>query len=504
MSAQVTRPEPDPKGHVLIVGAGFAGIGLAIRLLLEGIESFTIVEATGDVGGVWRDNTYPGAACDVMSHLYSFSFEPWPGWTRQYARQREIHEYLRRCFEKHGLRRFTRFHAKVVEARFDASRGVWEATLDDGQRLHARVLVSGVGTFGRPQIPEIPGLDSFPGPTLHSAHWDHAATLAGKRVAVVGTGASAIQVVPELAGVASQLTVFQRTPAWIPEKPDRAIGPLERALYELVPATQRLHRDKIYWANELLGATAFIHAPRLRRLGERMALRNLKKHIKDPALRAKLTPAYEMGCKRVLPSNTFYPALARPDVELVAEGLASVRGRTLVGAEGTARDVDAVVFCTGFQIVDEPAPFSLLGLDGADLRARWATEARAYLGTTVPGFPNLFIITGPNTGLGHNSMVFMMEAQFEYILDAIRTMRARRLRWVDVREDALSEFVIEMERRAAGTTWRSGCKSWYLNRAGRSVGLWPGYTFEYQRRTRRFDVECYDTAPDLALTPSRG
>lgn len=498
MSANVTRPEPDPREHVLIVGAGFAGIGLAIRLLQEGIQGFTIVEATGDVGGVWRDNTYPGAACDVMSHLYSFSFEPWPGWTRQFARQREIYEYLRRCFDKYGLRRFTRFNARVVSAAFDEPSGTWEARLEDGGALRARVVVSGVGTFGRPQVPEIPGLDTFPGPTLHSAHWDHAAPLAGKRVAVVGTGASAIQVVPELAGVASRLTVFQRTPAWIPEKPDRAIGPLERALYELVPAAQRLHREKIYWVNELVGATAFIHAPRLRRLGERVALRNLRKHVKDPALREKLTPKYEMGCKRVLPSNTFYPALARPDVELVAEGLASVRGSTLVGSAGTARDVDAVVFCTGFQIVDEPAPFALLGLNGADLRARWAEEARAYLGTTVPGFPNLFIITGPNTGLGHNSMVFMMEAQFAYILDALRAMRARGLRWVDVREDALADFVDEMDRRAMGTTWRSGCKSWYLNRAGKSVGLWPGYTFEYQRRTARFDIARYRTAPEGA------
>lgn len=504
MIARAQRTEVDPRSQILIVGAGFAGIGLAIRLLQEGIEDFTIVEASGEVGGVWRDNTYPGAACDVMSHLYSFSFAPWPGWTRQYAPQREILEYLRRCFEQHGLRRFTRFHAKVVGARFDEAAGLWEASLDDGQTLRARVVVSGVGTFGRPQIPAIPGLDGFPGPTIHSAHWDHRAPLAGRRVAVVGTGASAIQIVPELAGRASQLTVFQRTPAWIPEKPDRAIGPLERALYELVPAAQRLHRDKIYWTNELLGATAFIKSPGLRRLAERMALRNLRRHIKDPALREKLTPRYEMGCKRVLPSNTFYPALARPDVELVAEGLAEVRGRTLVGSGGTEREVDAIVFCTGFQIVDQPAPFALVGLDGADLRARWEEEARAYLGTTVPGFPNLFIITGPNTGLGHTSMVFMMEAQFAYILDAIRTMRARGLRWVDVREDALADFTEEMERRAQGTTWRSGCKSWYLNRAGRSVGLWPGYTFEFQRRTARFDVERYRTAAEPAVTPSRG
>ncbi|MEZ4392700.1 MAG: NAD(P)/FAD-dependent oxidoreductase [Polyangiales bacterium] len=488
--------EADPSRHVLIVGAGFAGIGMAIRLLEEGVETFTIVEASDDVGGVWRDNTYPGAACDVMSHLYSFSFEPWSGWTRQFARQGEIRRYLRRCFEKHGLGRFTRFETRVTRGEYDAERGIWTAHTEGGEAIEARVVVSGVGTFGRPQIPEIPGLAGFDGPVMHSAKWDHAARLEGKRVAVVGTGASAVQVVPELAKVASRLTVFQRTPAWVPMKPDRDIGPLERALYELVPAAQRAQRSRIYWTNELLDATAFIHAPRLRRLGERLALRNLRKHIADPALREKLTPRYEMGCKRVLPSNQFYPALALPHVELVAEGLAEVRGNTLVGEQGAAREVDAVVFCTGFQVVDQPAPFALLGRDGVDLRARWAREARAYLGTTVPGFPNLFILTGPNTGLGHSSMVFMMEAQFEYVLGALRCLRDRGLRAVEVREDALAGFVDEMERRAGGTTWRSGCKSWYLNRDGKSVGLWPGYTFEYRRRTARFDVEHYRTDPD--------
>lgn len=491
MNAPIERRPVDPSQHVLIVGAGFAGIGLAIRLLRAGIETFTLVEAEGDVGGVWRDNSYPGAACDVMSHLYSFSFEPWPGWTRQFARRDEIQHYLRRCFEKHRLRRFTRFETKLVRGEWDEARGLWIAHTEGGERIEARVMVSGVGTFGRPQIPEIKGLEGFSGPVMHSARWDHSARLDGRRVAVVGTGASAVQVVPELAAIASKLTVFQRTPAWIPMKPDRDIGPIERALYAHLPAAQRLQRERIYWTNELLGATAFIHAPRMRRLGERLALKHMRSHISDPALREKLTPRYEMGCKRVLPSNTFYPTLALPHVELVAEGLAELRGDTLLGDQGTAREVDAVVFCTGFQIVDQPAPFALYGRDGQDLRTRWEREARAYLGTTVPGFPNLFIITGPNTGLGHNSMVFMMEAQFEYVIDALKCLRHKGLRDVDVREDALAAFVDEMERRARGTTWRSGCKSWYLNRDGKSVGLWPGYTFEYRRRTARFDVENY-------------
>lgn len=495
--------EAEARRHVLIVGAGFAGIGLALRLLREGVDTFTIVEATGDVGGVWRDNTYPGAACDVASHLYSLRDAPWHGWTRQFAPGREIHEYLRRVFDERGLRRYTRFRTRVVQARFDEARGLWRATTDGGETLEARVLVSCVGTFGRPQLPDVPGLETFTGPKLHSAHWDHAVDLAGRRVAVVGTGASAVQVVPKLARVASKLTLFQRTPAWVPPKPDRAIGPLERALYERVPAALRAHREMIYWQNELLGATAFVHAPAMRRVAEALCLRHMKKFIADPALRDKLTPRYEMGCKRVLPSNEFYPALARPNVELVAEALASARGDTLVGAGGAERAVDAVVFCTGFQIVDQPAPFSVIGRDGVDLRDAWADEARAYLGTTVPGYPNLFLVTGPNTGLGHNSMIYMMEAQFEYIVDALRTLRARRLRYADLRREVLADFADEMERRALGTTWRSGCKSWYLNRNGRSVGLWPGYTFEFQRRTRRFDVECYEVAAEAIEREAR-
>lgn len=492
--APVTASDPANAHDVLIVGAGFAGIGLAIKLLAEGRSDFVIVEAADDVGGVWRDNVYPGAACDVMSHLYSFSFEPNPKWTRQFAPQREILEYLRWCTEKHQLRRFMRFGARIQRAVFDEKAGCWEAFAEDGRTFRARVLVSGVGNFGRPQLPQISGLETFGGRTLHSAQWDPTVSLDGQRVASIGTGASAIQIVPQLAKTARSLHVFQRTPAWIPPKPDRAIGRLERAVYERVPAAQQAHRQLIYWRNEALGASAFLHAPKIRRLAEHMARTNLRDAISDPVLRDKLTPRYEIGCKRALPSNEFYPALARPNVELVSEALAEVRGNEVIGQDGTRRAVDAIVFCTGFQIVDQPAPFEIRGRGGRDLRDAWREEARAYLGTTIPGFPNFFVITGPNTGLGHTSMVFMIESQIAYVLDALRTMRARALRWVDVRPEVLTAFAEEMEARAAGTTWRSGCKSWYLDRHGKSVGLWPGYTFEYRWRTRRFDFDRYELA----------
>lgn len=489
-----TRDAGDAELDVLIVGAGFAGLGAAIKLLEAGIENLAIVEATDDVGGVWRDNTYPGVACDVMSHLYSYSFAPNPSWGRQFAPGREIHEYLRHIVDRFDLRRFLRFSTKIERARWDHARGRWEVFANGDRVIHARAVVAGVGTFGRPKLPDVPGLASFDGPVLHSAKWDASVSLEGKRVAVIGTGASAIQVVPEVQKVAKHLVVYQRTPAWIPPKQDRPIGERERSLYAAVPMAQKLHRLGIYWQNELLGATAFLHSPRLRRLGEAECKKNLRRHIKDPALREKLTPKYEIGCKRVLPSNLFYPALARPNVSLVAAALDRVEGKTLYGADGSVHEVDVVVCATGFDIVDEPVPFELTGRGGVDLRKLWATRAEAYLGTTIAGFPNLFLITGPNTGLGTTSMIFMMESQFAYITDAMKAMHRDQLRWVDVRPEVQVAFNAEMQRRAEGTTWLSGCKSWYLNREGKNVGLWPSYTFEYRWRTRRFDVGRYQRA----------
>lgn len=488
---------------VLIVGAGFAGLGAAIKLLEAGVENLAIVEATDDVGGVWRDNTYPGVACDVMSHLYSYSFAPQPSWSRQFAPGREIHEYLRHVVDRFGLRRFIRFSTKIERARWDETNTRWELTANGGEVIRARAVVSGVGTFGRPKLPDVPGLASFDGPVLHSAKWDHSVSLEGKRVAVVGTGASSIQIVPEAAKAAREVVVYQRTPAWIPPKQDRPIGERERALYAAIPAAQKLHRLGIYWQNELLGTTAFLHSARMRRLGEAECQRNMRRHIKDPALREKLTPKYEIGCKRVLPSNLFYPALARPNVSLVAAALDRVEGKTLFGADGSVHEVDVVICATGFDIVDEPVPFELTGRRGADLRKLWATRAEAYLGTTVSGFPNMFLVTGPNTGLGTTSMIFMMESQFAYIADAMKTMRREKLRWVDVRPEAQAEFNAEMQRRAEGTTWLSGCKSWYLNREGKNVGLWPSYTFEYRWRTRRFDLGKYQRAYEAPVFAPR-
>ncbi len=478
--------------QVLIVGTGFAGLAVAILLKQAGIHDFTLLEQADEVGGTWRDNHYPGAACDVMSHLYSFSFEPNPSWSRSFAPQREILDYLRRCADAYGIRPHIRFRSTVTRARWDERDATWEVETSDGRVRRARALISGCGGLSRPATPDIPGLDRFEGPSFHSARWDHEQPLAGKRVAVIGTGASAIQIVPSIAPVVSALHVFQRTPPWILPKDDHPISPRAQALYRALPPAQKLARLGIYLRNEVF-ATGFVHDRRVLLLGQRMAKRYLERCVPDPVLREKLTPRYAMGCKRVLLSNDYYQAIQRPNVALVTEGIREVRARSIVTNDGRERDVDALVLATGFQAAEACAPFEVRGRGGRDLSEAWRDGAEAYLGTTVSGFPNLFLIVGPNTGLGHSSMVFMIESQARYVVDALRTMRARGLRAVDVRADAQAAYNREIQARLAKTVWQSGgCTSWYQTRTGKNTTLWPGYTFEFRLRTRAFDPSVYD------------
>ncbi|MGD0526832.1 MAG: NAD(P)/FAD-dependent oxidoreductase [Polyangiaceae bacterium] len=476
---------------VLIVGSGFAGLGMAIRLKQAGIDDFVVLEQADDVGGTWRDNHYPGCACDVPSHLYSFSFEPWPGWTRDFAPQGEILEYLRHCTDKYGIRPHIRFGARVVRARWDEADGVWEVTASDGDTWRARVVVSGCGPLSRPQLPDIPGLASFAGKTFHSARWDHTFALDGKTVAVVGTGASAVQIVPEIAPKVEKLFVYQRTAPWVMPKPDGPIAPWKRRLYARVPAAQNAARQGIYWSRELL-ALGFVVEPRIMKLGERLARRYLARRVADPALRAKLTPSYTMGCKRVLPTNHYLPALQRENVELVTDGIAEVRAHSILSKDGTERAVDAIVLATGFEAAEQVAPFEVLGRAGRELNEAWRDGASAYLGTAVSGFPNLFLLVGPNTGLGHSSMVFMIESQVAYVMDALKKMRARGLKAVDVKPETLARYNARLQERLKGTVWSSGCMSWYLTRSGKNTTIWPGFTVEFRLRTRRFDLGSYD------------
>ncbi len=483
----------------IVVGAGFSGLCAGIQLRRAGIEDFVILEQADGVGGTWRANSYPGAACDIPSHLYSYSFEPNPSWSRAFGGQPEILAYLERCAEKHGLRPHLRFGERVVRAAYDEASATWTVETHAGARLVGRALILGNGALHLPAIPALRGLASFGGAAFHSARWDHAHELAGRRVAVIGTGASTIQLVPQIAPRVGKLHVFQRTPPWIVPKRDRPIAERERWLLEHVPGAHWLRRTGLYWLLEgrVLG---FAFAPKINQLAERLVRRHLERSVPDPELRRKLTPSYRLGCKRVLISNDYYPALARPDVELVTDPIDRVEPAGIRTADGRLREVDTIIFGTGFRVAEYLSSMAIVGRGGRDLNEVWRESVRSYLGINVSGFPNLFLLMGPNTGLGHNSMIFMIEAQVRYAVRAILDMRRHGLAELDVRPEIEQAFRAEMSRKLANTVWTSGCSSWYMAPDG-DVLLWPGFTFDYWRRTRRVRLSAYATR---ALAHGRG
>lgn len=487
------RPLPE-RTSVLVVGTGFAGLGTAVRLLESG-RDVVVIERGDGVGGTWRDNRYPGCACDVPSHMYSFSFAPNPDWTRAFSAQPEIETYLQRVARERGVLPHVRFRTELLAARWDDAAATWTVETSRGTVV-ADVLVLGTGGLSDPSVPSLPGLERFTGTTFHSATWDEGHDLTGERVAVIGTGASAIQFVPHVQQRAARMTVFQRTAPWVMPRRDRAIGPRERALYRKVPAVQKLSRAGIYVGREswLIG---FTMQPAVMRLAERMARRLLEKQVPDPVLRDKLTPRYRLGCKRVLLSNDYYPALSQPNAQVVTAGIAEVRERSVVDSDGTEHEVDTIIFGTGFRVTNPPVAERITGRDGCTLADVWAANGMsAYLGTTVAGFPNLFFLVGPNTGLGHNSIVYMIESQIAYVVDALAQMDSRGLVAVEPRSDVQDEWNRSLQDDLKGTVWNSGgCSSWYLDAAGRNTTLWPTFTLPFRRRLARFDVAAYDTRP---------
>ena len=495
--------------RVVIIGAGFGGLGAGVRLRQAGMTDFVILERAASVGGTWRDNTYPGCACDIPSHLYSFSFAPNPGWAHSFSRQPEIWGYLEEITDRYGLRGHLRLGAEVTEARWDAGLARWRLRIartappnpQAGSDPHAGpavqtgltadVLISAAGPLSEPRLPDIPGLAEFPGEVFHSARWDHGARLDGRRVAVVGTGASAIQIVPEIQPTTARLVLFQRTPAWVLPRRDRVITSQEKWAYRRFPPAQRLARLGNYLVREPAFA-AFVARPGVLKAAQRIAERYLARSVADPVLRAKLTPHYVMGCKRILLSSDFYPALTRPNVEVVGAGLAGVDGRTVIAGDGTARDVDVIILATGFRAVDMPIAGRITGADGVTLAQAWGGDMRALRGTTVPGFPNLCLVIGPNTGLGHSSMIHIIESQVRYILDYLATLDRTGAAALDARRGAQERWCAGIERRMASSVWATGgCVSWYLNAAGRNTTLWPGSTLEFRSATRHLDVSEY-------------
>lgn len=474
-----------PEFDVVVIGSGFAGLCTAVKLREAGFDNFIVLEKEREAGGTWWANSYPGCAVDVPSHLYSFSFAQNADWTRAFARQDELLAYTRGIISGYDLTRHLRVATAFQDADFIEEGGYWRIRTSAGE-LTAKCIVGATGALNRPSVPALPGLDNFRGKVFHSSAWDHGFDLRGQRVAVVGTGASAIQFVPEIVGQVAQLDLYQRTAPWILPRPDRAITLAERRLRAHVPALQRLYRALVYTQYESR-ALLYVHFPALLRAAQWLALRHMHRQVNDPALRRKLTPDYRLGCKRVLLMNTYYPALARPNLTLVTEPITAVTAGGVV-AGGQEREVDAIIFGTGFDVEHALHAARVRGRGGKVL---FAQDLEAYKGCAVAGFPNYFLITGPNTGLGHNSMIYMIESGVRYVVDALRTIRDARLHSVEVKEEAQRAYNAGLQRRMRGTVWSTGCKSWYLDQSGRNYTLWPGFTFTYRRLTRRFDIANY-------------
>jgi cation diffusion facilitator CzcD-associated flavoprotein CzcO len=476
--------------EIAIIGAGFAGIGTAIRLKKAGIESFEIFERTGEIGGTWRDNTYPGAACDVPSHVYSLSFEPNPGWTHKFSPSGEIQDYLLRLVEKWQLRRHLRLRTAIESARFDEARGVWTLTTQAGETHEARVVVACVGGLVDPAIPDIKGIQSFGGEMFHTARWNHDYDLTGRRVAVIGTGASAVQVVPGIAPQVASLAVFQRTPAWVVPKLDKRYSERRRRLQARFPLLLAASRLAQYALSEIFGPMVFLDSPRLSAVGERISLRHLAAQVHDPELRRKLRPHFQFGCKRILVSDDYWASFERENVELVTEPIAEIRHEGIETADGRLHEVDAIVLATGFAVSLARAPFDITGLGGRRLDQLWAQGAVAYKGMSVSGFPNWFILMGPNTGPGHTSVLVFTEAQIEHVLQAIHRIRDDDLRYLHVRQDVQDRYNAGIQARMPRMVWHT-CQSWYLSPDGSNHALYPGFAFEYALRTRRFRARDY-------------
>ncbi|MFC9845667.1 flavin-containing monooxygenase [Streptomyces sp. NPDC060223] len=477
--------------RVAVIGSGFGGLGAAVRLRREGATDFVVLERADSVGGTWRDNSYPGCACDVPSHLYSFSFAPHPDWPRTFSGQEHIRAYLEHVADVFRLRSHLRFNSEVKKLTWDAEKLRWGIETSSGF-LTADVVVSATGALSDPKVPDIAGIDTFPGKVFHSARWDHDYDLRGKRVAMIGTGASAIQIVPAIQPEVAHLTLFQRTPPWVMPRTDRAISGVERWLHRQLPFTAQARRG-LLWGIRELQVQAFTKRPNELGMVEQLAKRNIARAIKDAGLRARLTPDYRIGCKRILLSNSYYPALAQPNVDLVG-GLSEIRGSTLVAADGSEAEVDAIVFGTGFHVTDMPIADRVVGADGRTLAESWKDGMKSLRGATAAGFPNWLTIVGPNTGLGNSSMILMIESQLNYMADFVRQLDVLGGRVaLDARPHAVDAWNRQVQGRMKRTVWNvGGCESWYLDANGVNTTIWPGTTTEFRRATRRVELAEYE------------
>ena len=490
----LSGPGGAPKRRIVIIGSGFSGLCLGIQLRRVGIQSFTILEKADRLGGTWRDNTYPGAACDVPSIAYCFSFEQKTDWSRIWAPHDEIQAYMEHCADKYDLRRHVRFGVEVAEARFEEAAGLWRLRTTAGEEIEAEVLVSAVGQLNRPHVPMIPGLDVCRGRLFHSARWDHSYDLTGRRVAVIGNAASAIQFIPRVAAQADHLVVFQRSANWMLPRNDRAYTEREKARLARYPALARLYRWWV-WAMLEMRFPLFRRNRLLARLVEAAARKHIQETVRDERLRRLLVPDYPVGAKRILISDDYYQALGRPNVSVVATAIERLTEAGIRTVDGADHPADAVILATGFESTSFLAPMRVEGLGGRSLADDWCDGARAFHGITVAGYPNFFTMYGPNTNLGHNSILFMIECQASYIVQAIERLAEQDLAWLDVRPEAMAAYDRKTQAELARTVWSDTPRSWYKTAAGRITNNWSGTTTRYWWTTRRFDVEAYRAQP---------
>ena len=487
---------------VAIVGSGFSGLGMAIQLKQDGRDDFVVLERADEVGGTWWANTYPDCGCDVPSHLYSFSFALNPAWKETYSRQPEIRDYLIRCADEYGIRPHIRFNSELTDAKWDDATQRWQIESKSGS-YNARVLVLAAGALFEPKIPDFPGVDSFQGEKWHSARWNHDYDLKGKRVASVGTGASAIQLVPAIQPDVDKLYVIQRTPPWVFPHTNRDTTSFERRLYKRFPALQKLVRGGIYAGREAF-VLGFVKYPKIMKYVEKLARAHMRKGLGERQdLIDKVTPDYTIGCKRILPSNKWYPALASDNVELVTDGIKEITPTGFVTEDGTEREVDALIFSTGFQVTEMPSSKLVRDANGQTLREHWSGSPQAHRGTAIAGFPNMFLLLGPNTGLGHSSMVYMAESQIAYVMDALRSMEKQGAQAVELRKQAEDAYNEDLHEKLDGTVWNTGCSSWYVDDKGRNVTLWPDFTFAFRNQTSKFDADAYELQPAREATPDK-
>ena len=479
------------KTQIAIIGAGFGGLAMAIRLLLANIHDFIILEKADDVGGTWRENQYPGAACDVQSHMYSLSFAPKTDWSKRYAEAPEIFDYIQDLITGYNLKKYIKFNQEVVTTKYDEQALNWKLDLKDGTQIEAQFIVFASGPLHVAQIPKIKGIEKFKGKVFHSSHWDHDYNLNDKSVASIGTGGSAIQYIPEIAPKVKQLYVLQRTPAWVIPRDERAYNPLDKKLFNRFEWFRKLHRARLYWSNE--SRVVPIVKPQIMKYGQKLAEAFIKFQIKDKELAKKLTPDYVMGCKRILISNKYFPTFNRQNVDLVTDGIQELTENSIITKDGKERQIDCLIYGTGF--ITDPRiylkSFACYGAQGLELKEAWKEGAESYYGVTTKGFPNLFQLLGPNTVLGHNSVIFMIESQINYILQLIQLVNKTKTQAIVVRENVQNQFNDAVQKKMQGTVWQSGCVSWYQQDGGKNFALWPTYTWKYWLETRKINPSDY-------------